>query len=133
LQFVYEKGKAHRVKVLYWHHGAGANAPITKGVLETGRQSSYMPDADVIMNGHNHQQYALPIPRIRLGINGVPYEEYQYFVRTPGYKRAGLVAGDRHGFDIEKAPAPTTRGCVRLDYEFKKNEGVNITPVALLS
>lgn len=133
LLFNYEKGKTHRVKTLYWHHGAGAAAPITKGVLDTVRQSSYLPDADVIVNGHNHQQYVLTLNRIRLGINGVPYEEYQHFVRTPGYKKAGLVAGDRHGFDIEKVPAPTTRGCVRLDYEFKKNEGVNLIPVALLS
>ena len=133
LQFVYEKGKARRVKVLYWHHGAGANAPITKGVLETGRQSSYMPDADVIMNGHNHQQYTLPIPRIRLGINGVPYDDYQHFIRTPGYKKGGLIAGDRYGFDIEKMPAPTPRGCVRLDYEFRKNEGVDLSPTAVLS
>lgn len=133
LLFDYEKGKTHRLKTVYWHHGAGANAPVTKGVLETGRQSSYMPDADVIMNGHNHQQYTLPIARIRVGINGVPFEDIQHFIRTPGYKKAGLIAGDRCGFDIEKMPAPTPRGCVRLDYEFRKNEGVNLTPIALLS
>jgi hypothetical protein len=43
------------------------------------------------------------------------------------------VFGDRSGFDIEKVPAPTTRGCVRLDYTFRKNEGVDIIPIALLS
>ena len=133
LQFNYEKGKTHRTKVLYWHHGAGANAPVTRGVLDTVRQSSYLPDADVIMNGHNHQEYVLTLNRIKLGINGVPYEEYQHFIRTPGYKKHGLISGDKHGFDIEKMPAPTTRGCVRLDYGFRKNEGVDLSPTAVLS
>jgi hypothetical protein len=133
MRFSYEKGNTQRTKVLYWHHGIGGTAPITRGVLDTVRQSSYMPDADVIMNGHNHQEYVLTLNRIKLGINGVPFEEYQHFLRIPGYKRNGLISGDRNGFDIEKVPAPTTRGCVRLDYEFSKNEGVNLSPCAVLS
>lgn len=132
LKFLYEKGTTIWKKHLYWHHGSGAAAPITRGVLETVRQSSYLPDADVVMNGHNHQEYVLTLNRIKVNDAGVPYEEYQHFVRTPGYKKAGLVSGDRHGFDIERHPAPTTRGCVRLDWTFSKNKGVDFTPVAVL-
>jgi hypothetical protein len=133
LFFRYDNGRAAYRKQLYWHHGSGAAAPITRGVLETVRQSSYLPDADVILNGHNHQEYVLTLNRIKVNEAGIPYEEYQHFVRTPGYKKAGLVSGDRHGFDIERHPAPTTRGCVRLDWRFHKNKGVEFIPVALLS
>lgn len=132
LIFGYDNGRASFRKHLYWHHGSGAAAPITKGVLETVRQSSYLPDADIILNGHNHQEYVLTLNRIKVSSVGVPYEEHQHFVRTPGYKKAGLVSGDRFGFDIERHPAPTTRGCARVDWLFHKNTGVTFRPVAIL-
>ena len=133
LMFQYEKGGSCYRKHLYWHHGSGASAPITRGVLETVRQSSYLPDADVILNGHNHQEYVLTLNRIKVSNAGVPYEEHQHFVRTPGYKKSGLAAGDKFGFDIERHPAPTTRGCVMLGWRFHKNEGVTFTPMAVLN
>lgn len=132
LIYQYEKGNSAYRKVLYWHHGSGASAPITKGVLETVRQSSYLPEADIVLNGHNHQEYILSLNRIKLSDTGIPYEEYQHFVRTPGYKKAGLIAGDRSGFDIERHPAPTLRGCARVDWNFHKNKGVYFTPTAIL-
>lgn len=132
LKFSYKTLVPH-MKILYWHHGSGGNSPITKGVLDTVRQSSYLPDADVIMNGHNHHEYVLTLNRIKLRKTGVIYEEYQHFIRTPGYKMAGLVHSDPHGWDVERFPAPTPRGCVRLDYKFHKNDGVDLTPVAVLS
>lgn len=135
--FQYEKGEERCSRTLYWHHGSGAAAPVTRGVIDTARQAAYLPDADVVINGHNHQEYVVTLNRIRLTKWGAPYEQYQHFVRTPGYKKAGLVHGDKFGFDIEKMPAPTTRGCVRLDFTFSHGSKVEnvleICPVALLS
>lgn len=137
LMFQYEKGDERCSRTLYWHHGFGASAPVTRGVIDTARQAAYLPDADVVINGHNHQEYVVTLNRIRLTKLGAPYEQYQHFVRTPGYKKAGLVHGDKFGFDIEKMPAPTTRGCVRLDFTFSHGSKVEnvleICPVALLS
>lgn len=132
LIYRYDNGNSSSRKQLYWHHGSGGNSPITKGVLDTVRQSSYLPDADVILNGHNHHEYVLTLNRIKLSDAGIPYEEYQHFIRTPGYKKAGLVSGDRKGYDIERHPAPTTRGCVRLDWTFNKHKGVDFSPVPIL-
>lgn len=133
----YEKGNEQRSRTLYWHHGFGASAPVTRGVIETSRQAAYLPDADVVINGHNHQQYVVTLNRIRLSQTGAPYEQYQHFIRTPGYKKAGLVYGDQQGFDIEKVPAPTTRGCVQLKFHYyhgaKVDSALEITPIALLS
>lgn len=51
--------------------------------------------------------------------------------------KAGLVHGDKFGFDIEKMPAPTTRGCVRLDINYShgdvKRSVMDIVPVVLLN
>jgi hypothetical protein len=128
----YTKGNASSQKAIYFHHGSGAGAPVTKGVIETARQAVYLPDADLVINGHNHQSYALPLAKISLSKMGVPVETVQWFVRTPGYKKHGLIAGDRSGFDIEKHPAPTPRGCVKIDLAFDKQVGLTITPITLL-
>jgi len=133
LMFQYEKGATCYRKHLYWHHGYGASAPVTKGVLETIRQSSWLRVADVVMNGHNHQEYTLAFPRLNVSDAGIPYEEYQHFVRTPGYKKSGIIAGDRYGFDVERHPTPTPRGCVLLDWHFNKHTGVDFTTTALFS
>lgn len=133
LFYKYDNGKASYRKLLYWHHGSGASAPITRGVLETVRQAAWLPEADIVMNGHNHQEYVLTLNRIKVSNAGIPYEDYQHFVRIPGYKKSGIIAGDRFGFDAERHPAPTTRGCVRLDWHFNKNVGVTFTPVAILN
>jgi len=130
--FKYKKGTSVWKKIMYWHHGLGGNSPVTKGVIDSNRQAVYLPEADIVVNGHNHQQYTLPIPRYKLANNGVPYQENQWHVRTPSYKMSGLLAGDRTGFDVEKHPAPAPRGCVRIDWHFEKNDGVRITPIALL-
>lgn len=137
MNFQYEKGEERCSRTLYWHHGSGAAAPVTRGVIDTARQAAYLPDADVVINGHNHQEYVVTLNRIRLSNSGMPYEQYQHFIRTPGYKKAGLINGDMFGFDIEKMPAPTTRGCVRLDFNYSHGEKISnkldISPVALLS
>ena len=128
----YDKGKASYQKTVYWHHGSGSGAPVTKGVIETARQAAYLPDADIVINGHNHQSYSLPVAKISLSKAGVPVQVNQWFVRTPGYKMNGLIAGDRSGFDIEKNPIPTPRGCVKIDFAFDHHVGLTITPTILL-
>lgn len=94
---------------LYYYHGSGGSAPVTKGVIDTARQSAYLPDADVVVNGHNHNSYWLPIQRRRLSTKGVEYYDTCHFVRTPGYK---MASDARMGFDVEQLPMPKPTGCV---------------------
>lgn len=107
-----------RQKNLYWHHGLSTSAPVTRGIIETAREGTYLPDADVVVNGHNHQQYITSVPRLRLNRKGRTYRDYQKFLRTPGYKTAGLFANSQTGFDVERHPAPTPLGCIRVDWYF---------------
>jgi hypothetical protein len=41
------------LKIKYFH-GAGSEAPVTRGVIQTNRQAVYLPDANIVLNGHNH-------------------------------------------------------------------------------
>jgi hypothetical protein len=69
-----------------YHHGAGGGGPVTRGTIQTNRQAVYLVDADVCMNGHNHDSGVLPIARERLSNRGKVSRDLIWFVRTPGYK-----------------------------------------------
>jgi len=57
----------HQYKIWY-HHGFGGSAPVTKGMIDFSRVNAYVEDADVTWLGHKHQRtisqnVALRIPR----------------------------------------------------------------------
>ena len=111
-QFRFNKTKLQTYR-MKWHHGSGGAAPVTRGVLHTNRQAVWLPDADIIWNGHNHQNYVLPIPRERLSRSNKVLHDVLWFVRTPGYKDER----DRtEGFAAEMMTGPTPMGCVWLNF-----------------
>ena len=129
VRFSYKNGQSRAMKVTYFHHGTGGNAPVTRGMIQTNRQAVFLGDADLVHNGHNHQEYSTAIPRERLANNGKVFNDVVWFIRTPGYKTGGLAAGEAFGYGLERHPAPTPVGCVRADYEYNKHTGIEVTPV----
>ena len=112
-------GQSKRLK---YHHGAGGGGPVTKGVIQTNRQAVYLPDADIVVNGHTHDSWYVPIARERLTGRGVVTRDLIHFVRTPGYKDE-YGDGDG-GFHIEtwKPPMPIGACWLRLFVETGKIE-----------
>jgi predicted phosphodiesterase len=95
-----------------YYHGSGGDAPVTRGVIQTARQAVYLPDADVVWQGHNHNEYALPIQRERMSSRGELYMDSQWHIRTPGYK---AEYGDgSSGWAVESGMPPKPLGCVWL-------------------
>lgn len=43
---------SHDSKKLWYFHGAGGGGPVTRGVIQTNRQSVYVGDADFVVTGH---------------------------------------------------------------------------------
>jgi len=106
MNFATGGGKSNRSSLrLRYHHGSGGDAPVTRGMLQTARQGLYLPDADVVLNGHNHQSYWVPIARQRLNNSSNIVNDIIEFVRTPGYSQG---YGDGHtGFSAERlSPKP---------------------------
>jgi hypothetical protein len=97
---------------LWYHHGYGGDAPVTKGVIQTNRQSVYLPDAHIVATGHTHNEWQFPIPRLRLSANGKVYHDEQLHLKVPSYKEE-YVDG-YGGWHIERGGPPKPTGAVWL-------------------
>jgi len=112
--FTYQKTKMQTVRLKYFH-GAGHSAPVTKGVIQTARQQVYLPDADIVINGHNHQAYIVPLARERLTKGGRVKRDLVWHGRIPGYlDEYGDGSG---GWGVEKGHAPTPLGAIWLHFK----------------
>lgn len=83
--FVIYKTQRQTINIKY-HHGYGGGGAVTKGVIQANRQAVYLPDADIIINGHIHESWILSNKRERISDKGVTHQDYQHHVRTGTYK-----------------------------------------------
>ena len=123
--FVFNKTKRASYRLKY-HHGNGGSAPVTRGVIHTNRQAVFLPDADIVVNGHNHQGYILPIARERLSDRGVVRKDLCWFVRIPGYQDA--YADGAEGYAVEKNKGPTPNGSIWLHFYLEGNR-IRMKPI----
>ena len=79
-------GKTRGSLVMFYHHGFGGGGPVTRGVIQTNRMSVYLPDAQVVVSGHTHDSWLVPIARSRLTASGKTWIDRQTHIRIPGYK-----------------------------------------------
>ena len=89
---------------LWYHHGYGGDAPVTKGTIQTSRQAVYVPDAHIVCTGHTHNEWIFPITRIRLKDTGLIYHDEQLHLKTPGYKEE--YEDGYGGWHIERGGPP---------------------------
>lgn len=86
LKFVGPSGGNSCSMLLHYFHGHGGGGEVTKGVLQSYRRAVYMPDPDVIISGHVHEQYIFPIEQLRICDRNTVKRRTQYHVRIPTYK-----------------------------------------------
>ena len=112
------------IKLKYFH-GSGGEAPVTRGVIQTNRQAVYLPDADIVVNGHSHNSYYVPISRERIGGKGKVFFDVQHHIRVPGYNQS--YGDGSTGWEVTRGGVPKPIGCawVLLSYD-TKNKTVNI-------
>lgn len=125
-----EKGHNQKNINIKYFHGAGGDAPVTRGVIHTNRQAVYLPDADIVVNGHNHNQYYVAITRERINGYGRPYKDIQHHIRVPGYKD-GYEDGS-NSWEVSRGGVPKPLGCVWVKITTKFGDvlevGVEVTP-----
>lgn len=108
---------------LYQTHGKGGEAPTTKGVIDSARRATYLPDADIVMSGHRHESTYVEQARFRLSSCGKEYQDIQYHVAIPTYKDE--FQDRSSGFLIEKSGAPKPLGAWWIRFYF---DGQRIRP-----
>lgn len=120
---IYRGTRRYPVK-LHYHHGYGGGGPVTRGVIQTNRQAVYLADADLIWTGHTHDQWAVPIARVRLNNENTRIEHTrQLHFRTPGYKEE--YQDGFGGWHIERGGPPKPVGAAWLKLYRPDNETVD--------
>lgn len=105
---------------LWYHHGYGGDAPVTKGTIQTGRQAVYVPDAHLVCTGHTHNEWIFPITRIRLHDTGTVYHDEQLHLKTPGYKEE--YKDGYGGWHIERGGPPKPNGAMWVRFFWQKTK-----------
>ena len=106
--FLKVKGAVRGSVNIKYYHGSGGEAPVSRGAIQTARQAVYLPDADIVVNGHSHNTYWIPIARERLSRDGVHYFDAQHYIRTPGYMAA--YGDGSTGWEVTRGGVPKTLG-----------------------
>lgn len=117
------KGGSFSFKVRYFH-GSGGGALMTHGVLDTRRQASFYPDAEMVITGHSHHHWIVPLARERLrqfnGQVAVTIDE-QLHCRLGTYKdEYGDAFG---GWSVERGMPPKGLGAVYMRLHIAGRQG----------
>jgi hypothetical protein len=93
-------GKAQQSLNLRYTHGNGGGAPVTKGVIQSNRRAVTYPDAHIVISGHTHDAYCVPIARERISEGCTVYADNQLHVQIMSYKNT--TTGRGTGWELEK-------------------------------
>lgn len=84
-KFEQESGGGRQSYLMFYHHGSGSNAPMTKGLLNSVRASAFLPDADIIWTGHNHESWLVKQERYRVNDMNKTFNDSQYLLKSSTY------------------------------------------------
>lgn len=99
---------------LWYHHGYGGDSPVTRGTIQSNRMAVYLPDAHIVCSGHSHNEWQLPITRLRINQQGTVYKDDQLHLKIPSYKdeyQEGIG-----GWEIERGAPPKPKGAMWLRF-----------------
>jgi len=124
VRFVFSKEGKQRVRrcTLFFHHGAWGGI-ITKGTMGGSRYSSIAPDADLLVNGHNHERTITAHPCYRVANNGQVWIEQRWHLQTGTYKQE---FGGTGGWAVERIVMPKSLGGIWLELQPRDQGGVEI-------
>jgi hypothetical protein len=118
-----QDGNRTRRCMLFFHHGAWGGI-ITKGTMGGGRYASIAPDADILVNGHNHERSVVAHSCYRVDQNGRAWVEQRWHVQCGTYKQE---FGGTGGWAVERIVMPKSLGGIWLTLRPRNRGGVEIT------
>ena len=124
IRFVFHQQDSSCVRrcTLYFHHGAWGGI-ITKGTMGGGRYASVAPDADLVLNGHNHERSMVAHPCYRVAETGKVWIEQRWHLQCGTYKQEFDGTG---GWAVERIVMPKSLGGIWLKLMPRRRGGVEI-------
>ena len=116
------RGKNTHIVRLKYFHGAGGGGPVTRGVIQTNRMAVYLPDADIILTGHTHDTWLVPIARERCTARGRLAHDEQVHIRAGTYKDE--YQDGYSGWHVETMKPPKPMGAWWLRFYFTDRENL---------
>jgi hypothetical protein len=107
---------------LWRTHGQGGGGPVTRGVIQSNRRAVYVPDANIVVSGHIHEEWVVPIQRIRVSQRGEVYQDEQTHIQVPSYKDSYKDGYSYGEWAIEKGMAPKPVGAMWLKLTYKNKK-----------
>jgi hypothetical protein len=105
---------------LRYSHGYGGSSPVTRGVIHTARELVYLPDADLLVGGHLHENYQVTVRRERLKDSGRIEMVDCECLRIPGYKDEYSAQA---GWACEKGMPPKPKGGWWVTFRYNATSG----------
>lgn len=108
--------------VLYYHHGSGGAAPVTKGLIDFARKDVWV-DADMMWLGHKHNRLVVTVEKVRCPEKGDDVEVRNvhhvmtgaYFNTYVGQNQASVKKHGRHSnYAADAGLAPGGKGGARV-------------------
>lgn len=113
-------GSCTKTVNLWRHHGYGGGGPVTRGAIQTNRQAVYLPDAHMVITGHTHDAFVMPIERLRINSHGTISKDKQWHIKIPTYKEE---YGDGYGgWHIERGAPPKPVGAYWLRFYYERQD-----------
>ena len=113
LLFIREGHNRGALRIRFAHTSGGGKAVVSRGMIGTNRQAVYLANADIVWNGHNHQEFVSNIARERLTDRGQVVFDMMKFIRTPGYKFEWWGEKQSNYASLKQVDSgPTLVGCV---------------------
>ena len=122
VKFSFKKQKSRERQtpvVLNYSHGYGGGGPVTRGVIQTNRKAVYLPDAQICVSGHIHENWQISIPRERMNQQGNLYLDEQEHICLPTYKEEYL-SGENYHRERGRPPKPLGAWWLRFYFENQK-------------
>lgn len=109
--------------VLYYHHGSGGAAPVTKGIIDFSRRDVFI-DSDMVWMGHRHNRLVVTIEKLRCPLKGDNPDVRSvhhvmtgaYFDTYRGQTQASIREfGRRSNYAADMGMAPGGKGGARIE------------------
>jgi len=123
VRFMFQRpdGGAINSKLLYYTHGSGGSAPVTRGVIKTNRRNATV-QSDIFVSGHIHNEWVVTVPMVKVSQQGNIKKTDQTHVSLGCYKDDSFSGG---WADMKEFPPPSMGGSwLRFLYDKEKDEMV---------